>query len=201
MGARQARDHELLDKTSDFLNAAQATCFRALAARANYLAQDRHDAAYAAKELCKSFANPTSTDVFALKHLVRYLVHAPRLVYRYDFADVPSKISVFTDTDFAGCTRTRRSTSGGMIFIGGHLLKHWSSTQPTVALSSGEAELVGIARGAAQGLGVQSLAADLGTNSGSMSFLMRQQQLELPGVEGSVRSDTSMCRSFGSKSA
>ena len=41
---------------------------------------------------------------------------------------------------------------------GGHLLKHWSSTQQTVALSSGEAELRGIVKGAAEGMGIQNVA-------------------------------------------
>ena len=48
--------------------------------------------------------------------------------------------------------------------IGGCLLKHWSKTQGTVSLSSGEAELHGIAFGAAQSLGLQSLLKDLGWN-------------------------------------
>ena len=42
------------------------------------------------------------------------------------------------------------------------MIKHWSTTQSTVALSSAEAELTGICKGAAQSLGLQSLAADLG---------------------------------------
>ena len=41
-------------------------------------------------------------------------------------------------------------------------MKHWSITQPTIALSSGEAELGGICRGASIALGLQSLAKDLG---------------------------------------
>ena len=45
---------------------------------------------------------------------------------------------------------------------GSHLIKHWSVTQTTVALSSAEAELTGICRGAIQGLGLQSLCVDLG---------------------------------------
>ena len=45
-------------------------------------------------------------------------------------------------------------------------MKHWSQTQTTVALSSGEAELGGICRGAAHGLGLQSLSADLGIKFG-----------------------------------
>ena len=45
--------------------------------------------------------------------------------------------------------------------MGGKLIKHWSKTQSTIALSSGEAELVGIGQGMAQALGLQSLARDM----------------------------------------
>ena len=46
--------------------------------------------------------------------------------------------------------------------IGSHCVKHWAKTQSTVSLSSGEAELHGICAGTAQGLGLQSIARDLG---------------------------------------
>ena len=45
---------------------------------------------------------------------------------------------------------------------GAHRIKHWSTTQSTVALSSAEAELTGICKGAAQSMGLRSLASDLG---------------------------------------
>ncbi len=45
---------------------------------------------------------------------------------------------------------------------GTHCLKHWSSTQPTIALSSGEAELGGLCKGAANAIGLRSVALDLG---------------------------------------
>ena len=41
-------------------------------------------------------------------------------------------------------------------------MKHWAVTQKHVTLSSGEAELGGVVKGAAEGLGVQSLAWDMG---------------------------------------
>ena len=44
----------------------------------------------------------------------------------------------------------------------GHLIKAWSTTQTTIALSSAEAELSGIVKGAAQAIGLRSVAADLG---------------------------------------
>ena len=48
------------------------------------------------------------------------------------------------------------------MLVGSHLLKSWSSTQPVITLSSGEAELYGVVRGGAVGLGFISLLADLG---------------------------------------
>ena len=70
-------------------------------------------------------------------------------------------MKVYVDTDFGGCVHTRRSTSGGIAMMGRHSLKHWSTTQTTIVLSSGEAELSGICRGASIALGLQSLAKDL----------------------------------------
>ena len=46
--------------------------------------------------------------------------------------------------------------------IGGSVVKSWSKSQPTIALSSGEAEYVSMVKGAVEGLGMQSLARDLG---------------------------------------
>ena len=46
--------------------------------------------------------------------------------------------------------------------LGRHMIKSWSSTQPGVTLSSGEAELCGVIRGSGMGLGFQSLMKDLG---------------------------------------
>ena len=53
---------------------------------------------------------------------------------------------------------------------GEHVIKHWSSTQKVVALSSGEAELAGIVKGSAEGIGLQSVAADLGLDLGLKVF-------------------------------
>ena len=70
---------------------------------------------------------------------------------------------VYTDSDWAGCLRTRKSTSGGMLFFGGGgLLKTWSSTQASVAQSSGEAEYYALVRACSEALGMQSVMRDLG---------------------------------------
>ena len=45
---------------------------------------------------------------------------------------------------------------------GEHLIKSWSVNQSVIALSSGEAELHGIAYGMSQALGIKSLMTDMG---------------------------------------
>ena len=100
-----------------------------------------------------------------LKRVVRYLAGKPRLLHCYDWGKQPlgqRYLEIYVDTDFAGCKETRRSTSGGVCLLGGCNIRQWAKTQTTLALSSGEAELHGINAGITQGLGLQSLAKDLG---------------------------------------
>jgi len=137
--------------------------FRSAAARANYLAADRLDLQYASKEVCRWMAHPTLHAWKALKRICRYLIRVPRLVYEYR-QQVVDCIDVYNDTDWAGCPKTRKSASGGGVMLGRHTVKHWSSTQASVALSSGEAEFSGVIRGAGQGLGYQALLHDLGVD-------------------------------------
>ena len=139
------------------------TAFRGAAARGNYLAADRIDSQFGCKEVCRWMSRPSMHSWKALKRLCRFLNGLPRLVYVYRQQTVDC-IDVYTDTDWAGRPKTRKSTSGGCILMGRHTIKHWSSTQASVSLSSGEAEFNGVVRGAGQGLGYQALLKDLGVS-------------------------------------
>ena len=134
--------------------------FRGVAARANYLAADRPEIQFASKEICRWMAKPTTGGVLALKRLGRYLEGRRRVVYRYPWQKT-RRIDVYSDTDWAGCQKTRKSTSGGCLMLGSHLLKSWSSTQSQISLSSGEAEFYGVVRAAGIGLGFKALMSDL----------------------------------------
>ena len=138
------RKEEAVDRV---LTEVEAGWFRGAAARANYLAQDRFDLAFAAKELCRRMAVPRLSDLVALRRLCRYVLEVPRLVQCFRWQAPIREFVVFSDTDFAGCPRTRRSTNGGAIVSGSHLVKHYSKTQKVVALSSAEAKLGGIVHG------------------------------------------------------
>ena len=80
-------------------------------------------------------------------------------------------MNVYTDSDWAGCRATRKSTSGGVVMIGGGIIKSWSKTQGPVALSSGEAEYYSMVKGTVEGLGLQTLARDLGWSLGLRLFV------------------------------
>ena len=89
------------------------TRFRALAARANYLAADRTDTMYATKEICRHMATPTVGARKKLKRLGRYLLGNARLITRYEWQGDEHEITGYSDSDWAGCRVIGKSTSGG----------------------------------------------------------------------------------------
>jgi hypothetical protein len=144
------------------LGTAEAKMYRAAAATANYIAADRPDIAYATKEACRRMSRPTAEDWDRLVKLGTYLARYRAGVAMFSGWKCRTDIATFADSDWAGCKESRRSTSGGTLTYLGSLMKSWSSMQTTIALSSAEAELHAVIRGATESLGFQSLLRDFG---------------------------------------
>ena len=130
--------------------------------RASYLAQDDPGIGEAVKNLARHMNQPNEANLAALKRLGRYLIKHPMTANVMEEQNMPESIRVFVDTDHAGCAVTRRSTTGLAATLGKHTCKHQSNLQSTIGLSSGESEWYGIVKGAAVGLGLQSLLRDWG---------------------------------------
>ena len=90
---------------------------------------------------------------------------------------------LYTDSDWAGDKEKRKSTSGGLIICGGHLVGHWSRLQAGPAPSSGEAELNAGTKGLSELIGVRNFLDQLGVKvnlrhyidaSAAKGTLMRQ---------------------------
>ena len=79
----------------------EATRYRAIAARANYLAADRPDIMYSVKEICRGMANPTLAHWHKLKRLGRYLVGSGRTNMRYDWQGHEREVTEYSDSDWA----------------------------------------------------------------------------------------------------
>ena len=67
--------------------------------------------------------------------------------------------------------------------FGEHVIKHWSSTQTLISLSSGEAEYYGCVRAGSHGLGIKSMLSDLG---------VKEKRLR-------VKTDASVAKSLASR--
>ena len=144
----------------EYMSDDEATWYRALSARMNYLALDRTDLQQACRCICAHMSRPLRACCQMLKRAARYLKGRPRCFQSFPFERDGGNIQTFADSDWAGCPLTRKSTSGGAILWGRSLLKSWSTVQSTTAMSSGEAELYAIVKAAAQTKYVISVAHD-----------------------------------------
>jgi len=107
-------------------------------------------------------SEPKDQDWGALKRLARYLMDKIRVIIKFGYHGEVSQLIMWAETDFAGCARTRKSTSGGVVQFGNHFVKSSSSTQGLGAMSSGKADCYGIVKGASMGLGIKIVLSVLG---------------------------------------
>ena len=106
----------------------------------------------------------TEADWNKLIRMGRYLKGHKEVVHKFKYQKSVHEVQVWTDSDHAGCHRTRKSTSGGVIMLGHHMIKSWSTTQSVIALSSGEAEYYSMVKGGSVGLGVQAMLTEIGVS-------------------------------------
>ena len=80
-------------------------------------------------------------------------------------------MKVYTDADWGGCKKTRKSTSGGVVMKGDHCIKFWSKTQANIVLSTAEAELVALVKGVCEAKGVAAIIKDMtGEDQGAIGI-------------------------------
>ena len=106
-------------------------------------------------------ANPQRRHYTMMKRLARYLVGRARMVWEYQWQGV-EEVRSYSDSDWAGCKRTARSTSGGVVMRGMHHIKSWCVTQKRVTLSSAEAELGALVKTTSETIGIIQMAEGLG---------------------------------------
>ena len=81
-----------------------------------------------------------------LRRIGCYLKGAPRLIWKYCWQAEVTVVVATSDANWAGGRRGRKSTSGGTLMVGSHLIRTYSKTQSVVAKSSGESELYAVVR-------------------------------------------------------
>jgi hypothetical protein len=110
------------DKPEEYLTSEQTTMYRSIVGKIQWMVPLRPDIAFMAKELSRTLQQPTTASFHDLKHLLRYLRGTediqfkicPKLQMKIGAS---TDLHAYTDSDWAGCRSTRKSTSGGIIYF------------------------------------------------------------------------------------
>ncbi|GJT46156.1 retrovirus-related pol polyprotein from transposon TNT 1-94 [Tanacetum coccineum] len=104
-----------------------------------YLTSSRPDLVQAVCYCARYQARPTQKHLKEVKRIFKYLKGTINMGLWYP-KDSGFELTAFSDADHAGCLDTRKSTSGGIQFLGDKLVSWMSKKQNCTAMSSAEAE-------------------------------------------------------------
>ena len=88
----------------------ERAAFRSNVMVAADLSLDRPELLFGVKDCTRGLNNPQEREVQIFKRIARYFKNTTRMAQKFDWQPRPSRIEVYSDSDFAGCRRTRKST-------------------------------------------------------------------------------------------
>ncbi|GJW37023.1 retrovirus-related pol polyprotein from transposon TNT 1-94 [Tanacetum coccineum] len=128
-----------------------------------YLTSSRPDIVQAVCYCARYQARPTEKHLKEVKRIFRYLRGTIHMGLWYPKGS-GFELTAFLDADHASCVDTRKSTSGGIQFLGDKLVSWMSKKQDCTAMSSAEAEYVALSASCAQVMWMRTQLQDYGFN-------------------------------------
>ena len=157
--------------------------YRSAVGKLLWMAQLRDDLKYPVKELSRSLINPQDQDIKNLIHLLKYVnqtrdfvfVMEPQLPVRNQEGKFPVQIVSYSDSDWAGCQKSRRSTSGSLISVFNVNIQSTSRTQASIAHSSAESELYAMTQASVESLAIKNFIQEFSSAilSASVSIVIQ----------------------------
>ena len=121
----------------------------------------RPDLAFAVGKLARFMNCHGPAHHAAANHVLRYIASTPTRGLIYKRMSQPHLVG-FSDSDYAGDIDNRRSTSGYLFMLSGAAITWKSTLQSTVALSTAEAEYMGLTDAAKEAIYLRNLLSDFG---------------------------------------
>jgi hypothetical protein len=160
-------DTESGHKYSPLLKGQNQRRYMSLVGSLQYFASSlRPDVAYAANALAQVMHCPRQRHWDAGVHCLKYLAGTPDLALHYSKEGGRTLIG-YSDSDFAGCKGTRKSTTGYIFTLAGGPVAWKSKKQEVITLSSCEAEYRALTTTTTECMWLRDLLAELGYRVGN----------------------------------
>ncbi|GJT28824.1 hypothetical protein Tco_0909099 [Tanacetum coccineum] len=138
------------------------TRYRSMVRALMYLTTSRPYIVHATCYCARYQAKPTEKHLTAVKRIFQYLKDTINIGLWYP-KDTGFELIAFSNSNHVGCHDSRKSTSGGVQFLGGDKLVNWSSKkQDCTSISSAEAEYVSLYTCCTQVLWLRTQIIDYG---------------------------------------
>ncbi|GJT66810.1 putative ribonuclease H-like domain-containing protein [Tanacetum coccineum] len=137
--------------------------YRSMIGSLMYLTSSRPDIMFSVCACSRFQVQPKVSHLNAVKRIFRYLKGQPKLGLWYP-KDSPLTLEAFSDSDYAGASLDRKSTTGGCQFLGSRLISWQCKKQTVVANSTTEAEYIAASHCCGQVLWIQNQMLDYGFN-------------------------------------
>nr|GEY56456.1 putative ribonuclease H-like domain-containing protein [Tanacetum cinerariifolium] len=118
--------------------------YRSMISSLMYLTSSRPDIMFTVCACVRFQVTPKASYLYAVKRIFRYHKGKPNMGLWYP-KDSPFDLVAYSDSDYAGASLDRKSTTGGCQFLGYRLISWQCKKQTVVATSSTEAEYVAAA--------------------------------------------------------
>ncbi|GKB59486.1 putative ribonuclease H-like domain-containing protein [Tanacetum coccineum] len=137
--------------------------YRSMIGSLMYLTASRPDIMFVVCACARFQVTPKMSHLHAVKRIFRYLKGQPKLGLWYP-RDSPFDLETFYDSDYAGASLDRKSTTRGCQFLGKRLILWQCKKQTIVANSTTKAEYVDATNCCGQVLWIQNQMLDYGFN-------------------------------------
>nr|GEW57845.1 hypothetical protein [Tanacetum cinerariifolium] len=135
--------------------------YRSMIGSLMYLTSSKLDIVFIVCACARFQVTPKASHLNAVKRIFRYLKGKPHLGLWYP-KDLPFDLVAYSDSNYAGASLDRKSTTRGCQFLRCRLISWQCKKQTVIATSSTEAEYVAATSGYAQVLWIQNQLLDYG---------------------------------------